>query len=394
MTMRRCLLFAAAALILSGSAWAEPDLDSQIKAQQDELDRVSRMTQFHQTEIQTVRQQQKTYSGQLEQLDQKMAVSRQKINLLSLQIRKNDEETKRLSQEIVQRTGRIEELQKLLNERLVAIYKYGTVADYNLLLSASSAVELGSITYMLGRIAQSDQAMITELASERKKLSEDKTALETNRAQLEGRRKALATEESQARKDAQAKQSVMAQLEQNEKAHQAALEELKNNHLALQRTIDRLLAQKAEEARRRQTEGRPAMPTVVHKGKLAWPLDSHRISSPFGPRIHPKFKTRSMHTGIDLPAPKGTPVKAAGDGVVLYAGWIRGYGQIVILDHGNQMSTVYAHLSAITVQEGAKVSAGSTVGRVGSSGVATATHLHFEVRIGGTAKNPVDYLPK
>ena len=101
-----------------------------------------------------------------------------------------------------------------------------------------------------------------------------------------------------------------------------------------------------------------------------------------------------MHTGIDLPAPKGTPVKAAGDGVVLYAGWIRGYGQIVILDHGNQMSTVYAHLSAITVQEGAKVSAGSTVGRVGSSGVATATHLHFEVRIGGTAKNPVDYLPK
>jgi murein DD-endopeptidase MepM/ murein hydrolase activator NlpD len=114
--------------------------------------------------------------------------------------------------------------------------------------------------------------------------------------------------------------------------------------------------------------------------------------SPFGTRIHPIFHTRIKHTGIDIDGRTGDPVRAASAGEVLYAGWLRGYGQVIILDHGGSLTTVYAHLSRIEVQEGAKVGAGEVIGRVGATGVATGSHLHFEVRVNGNAVNPMGYL--
>ncbi|MBP8785766.1 MAG: M23 family metallopeptidase, partial [Synergistaceae bacterium] len=98
------------------------------------------------------------------------------------------------------------------------------------------------------------------------------------------------------------------------------------------------------------------------------------------------------HTGIDIDGNKGDPVRAANDGEVLYTGWLRGYGQVVILDHGGNLTTVYAHLSKIDAQESSKVSRGDLIGRVGSTGVSTGNHLHFEVRVNGNAVNPMSYL--
>ena len=124
-----------------------------------------------------------------------------------------------------------------------------------------------------------------------------------------------------------------------------------------------------------------------------WPLRGP-ISSPFGSRVHPVFKTKSFHSGLDISAPRGTPVKAAAPGEVLFEGWMRGYGQVVIIDHGRNYSTVYAHMSSTQVKEGQTVKVGSVVGAVGDTGTTTGYHLHFEVRTGSTAKNPLDYLKR
>jgi len=111
-------------------------------------------------------------------------------------------------------------------------------------------------------------------------------------------------------------------------------------------------------------------------------------------RVHPTFKTKMMHTGIDISAARGTPVRAAGPGEVLYAGWLRGYGQVIIIDHGSNLSSVYAHLSSMSVREGSAVKKGQTIGAVGSTGTATGAHLHFEVRANGDARDPMKYLRK
>ena len=93
-----------------------------------------------------------------------------------------------------------------------------------------------------------------------------------------------------------------------------------------------------------------------------------------------------------MKAPKGTPIKAADPGEVLYTGWMRGYGQVVIIDHGANLTTVYAHMSKIETSENAKVTRKTVIGRVGATGVATGNHLHFEVRVNGDAVNPMKYL--
>ena len=122
-----------------------------------------------------------------------------------------------------------------------------------------------------------------------------------------------------------------------------------------------------------------------------WPVTG-RLEGGFGERTDPFSGEGARHTGIDISAPMGTPVKAAGDGVVLSAGWNGGYGRCVIIDHGNGFQTWYGHLSKIDVMPGDEIRQGETVGNVGMTGRATGPHLHYEVRIHSTPVNPYRFL--
>ncbi len=121
---------------------------------------------------------------------------------------------------------------------------------------------------------------------------------------------------------------------------------------------------------------------------------SGRVSSLFGKRRHPTRDSWHFHSGIDIVAPKGTAIFAAKSGKVTYSGWKRGYGMVVIVDHGDDMETVYAHCSKVQVKNGQSVNGGQRIASVGSTGVATGSHLHFEVRRGGNVRNPFRYLRK
>jgi murein DD-endopeptidase MepM/ murein hydrolase activator NlpD len=127
-------------------------------------------------------------------------------------------------------------------------------------------------------------------------------------------------------------------------------------------------------------------------GKLLNPVPGAPITSGFGPRVHPIYGDARLHTGVDIGAGSGTSIRAAGDGVVITAGTMSGYGNTTIIDHGGGMATLYAHQSSIGVSEGQRVSAGQSIGRVGCTGSCTGPHLHFEVRIDGDPVNPVPYM--
>jgi murein DD-endopeptidase MepM/ murein hydrolase activator NlpD len=124
-----------------------------------------------------------------------------------------------------------------------------------------------------------------------------------------------------------------------------------------------------------------------------WPING-RLMGGYGVRSDPFSGEGAMHTGVDISAPQGTPVHAAADGIVVHAGWNTGYGRCVIIDHGNNYQTWYAHLSRFEVIEGQEIRQGEVLGAVGSSGRSTGAHLHYEVRIGSTPVNPYRFLAR
>ena len=129
------------------------------------------------------------------------------------------------------------------------------------------------------------------------------------------------------------------------------------------------------------------------KGGFRWPVMG-RINSPFGWRQHPITKRKDFHTGIDIKANRNDPIKAAGSGKVIYSGWMGGYGKVLVIEHANGQSTLYAHCSTLLAGKGASVSSGQLVARIGTTGRSTGPHLHFEVRNGNSPVNPIKYLSR
>ena len=127
-------------------------------------------------------------------------------------------------------------------------------------------------------------------------------------------------------------------------------------------------------------------------GQLAHPMPGHAFGSPFGPRTHPVFGDVRIHTGVDIQADQGDEIHAADDGVVVSAGWLGGYGNATVLDHGGGIGTLYGHQSQLLVADGEQVRRGQVIGLVGCTGTCTGPHLHFEVRIDGVPVDPVPYI--
>ncbi len=157
---------------------------------------------------------------------------------------------------------------------------------------------------------------------------------------------------------------------------------------------------KSEPARKSQPVKTAEKPEKRQRGEVAvrrsgfrWPIMG-RINSPFGWRTHPVTRRRDFHTGIDIKANRNDPIKAAGSGHVVYSGWMGGYGKVLVIEHNNGQSTLYAHCSTLLFGKGANVSSGQLIARIGTTGRSTGPHLHFEVRNGSSPVNPIKYLSR
>jgi murein DD-endopeptidase MepM/ murein hydrolase activator NlpD len=383
------LLFAAAQ---TAYAAAKPeDLDKQIKQQEAQYKKIQGQISANRKKLSDTIKKEKSVTQQVANLSQKITVTQQKVNVVSLNVRKVRNNIASLQTKIKSTTKNIEKAQELLGTRLVSIYKYGGVAEFNLLMSSQGALDALNNSYLLGKIAEQDKGLIEELRVKKAELEKSHKNLQIQKAKLETQVRTLNNENRQLKNAANERNALLGKVRKNKALYIAEQNELQRASKELQATVKRLMAEKRKLAAKKNP-GKKA--TVYYKGgKLGWPLGiGGRITSNFGTRTHPVFKTKTTHTGIDISAPKGTAVKAANAGETLFTGWLRGYGQVIIIDHGANLTTVYAHLSKIETSEGAKVSRGQTIGRVGATGIATGNHLHFEVRVKGEAVNPMKYL--
>lgn len=267
-----------------------------------------------------------------------------------------------------------------LRVRLVDVYKHGTVNYATVLLQSDDMWDLTSRGYMLQRVVNHDVDLVERIKAEKEAIARQTRRLAARRDDVARLRVSHERQIVTVTGCLQDQRDLQDELKRDRARLEAALAELEENS----REVERML--KAFEAR---TDIARRIPNPW-RGSFARPV-SGQITSRFGMRFHPILKVTKLHTGVDIAAPSGTPVAAAGDGVVVHAGWWGGYGNCVVVAHGNGRSTLYAHCSSLAVSDGARVRRGQTIGRVGSTGFSTGPHLHFEVRVNGKPVDPLSH---
>ncbi len=304
-----------------------------------------------------------------------------------------DQDITKTEAELKAAQARLQSREKVFYKRVRDIYINGRLSYLDVVIGSKDFSDFANRMEMLKRILQSDMDLINTIKTEREEITSKKAKLEEDRA------KVLELE-----KVAQEKQNL---INQKKAERQAVLERAMNDRDTAERAYNELMAssasitamlqQRAAEraaaaAAASQSGGGGGGATWVQgTGQLAAPVNAP-ITSDFGWRIHPIYGTRRLHAGTDFGVDEGTPVHAADGGVVVEAGWISGYGYTVIIDHGNGMSTLYAHNSDVAVSPGQTVSKGQVVSYSGNTGGSTGPHLHFEVRINGEPTDPMGYL--
>lgn len=269
---------------------------------------------------------------------------------------------------------------KKLQQRVRDIYINGQISYVDVLFGAKDFADLMTRMDVLKRIIKHDYDLIM-------KVKEEKATVENTRAQLEkdkAEAEVLVT-------DAQAKK---AKVEDKESEQQVLLDQAIYDRDTSERMYEEIMAASQEVAnmiRRSQMSSAGYSGAPAGAGGMIWPI-SGPITSEFGWRTHPIFGTARFHSGLDIGGDYGMPIYAAASGTVIYAGWISGYGNAVIIDHGGGVTTLYGHNDSLNVSEGENVAQGQVIAMCGSTGNSTGPHCHFEVRENGEPVSPYGYL--
>jgi murein DD-endopeptidase MepM/ murein hydrolase activator NlpD len=385
----RLVLVLLCALVLATPALGQDprkaSVDARIAALNAKIANAHRAEGILSSQISRVTSQIRTLKGQVESASTRYYRLQVNLNLhqrkLDTLTRLFELETRRLV--ILRR--QYAEAQARLNDRLVSIYESDNPDTLAVVLSSSSFTDLLDQLDYLSQIAAQDNRIAREVQGARDEMhrTRERTKKVRHGVAVETQAIAVRTSEQRAVRDRLvSSQQSLASARADKNRRLASVHE---NKAAYVKEVDGLLAQSAALGAtiRAQSSG-PTDGTPSASG-LIWPV-SGPVTSPFG------MRWGRMHEGIDIGAASGTPIHASAGGTVIYAGWLGGYGNLVVIDHHNTLATAYAHQSAIATALGASVSQGQVIGYVGSTGHSFGPHLHFEVRVNGAPVDPLAYL--
>ncbi len=302
----------------------------------------------------------------------------QNITNKANEIKALNTEIDKIIQEIDEIEADYNKKDELFKKRMRVLYQNMNKSSLEVFVESKSISEFVSRLQIMKTVKENDEKLMKEIAfgkqtTEAKKqekilvLTEKQNQLEKIETKVDN----LKVSRAKVQSEIEAQTQRLKELEKTE-----------DNLIKQSEVIDKLINQLAEKNKK------------YAEGAYKWPTPGYnQISSPFGYRIHPIYKVKKMHNGIDINAPSGANIIAANSGKVLVAGWnTGGYGNYVIIDHGGGITTLYAHQSKVLVKEGDTVKKGGLIGKVGSTGLSTGPHLHFEVRVNGKPVDPTKYV--
>ena len=332
---------------------------------------------------------------EIENIQIELTETLEKINEIDKQIydyeesiKQIDEDLKTIEQDIEEKEKEIkiiqlnyDQVKEAFAERMVYLYETNDTRYLDVLLNSKSIVEFISNYYLIGEMAEYDANLIEKIENNKDRIVEAKEELQQVQQQLEEKK--------------EEKQKIAITLENSKVVKNSYL----NNLTAQEQETREKLEKYQEELDLINLEmlltSLENNDSIYVGGIFLWPTPGYyTITSPFGMRLHPILKVYAGHTGMDIGAPMGSYVLAANSGVVSKATYSNSYGNLVMINHGNGISTAYAHGSEILVEEGQEVNRGDIIMKVGSTGWSTGPHLHFEIIVNGTKIDPYPYVTK
>jgi murein DD-endopeptidase MepM/ murein hydrolase activator NlpD len=342
-------------------------ISNQINETSTDLENVQTELSALMQELQSINEKIVEFEDQIEQLNGQTEDLVKKIEKLEISLKASEETYSRQK--------------KLLEERLLTLYEAGETSYLDVLLTSRNISDFVSNYYLISEITKYDMELLEDIERE-------KNSIETNKKLLESQKETL--------KIIRNNRERVAIVLENTKV-------IRNNYMNKLTKEERELQEKIDEYEKqvRQIEAEIILITTANLdseytgGIMAWPTPGYtRITSRFGMRVHPIDGLYKLHTGVDIAAPIGANFIAVSDGVVIKAEYSGAYGNMVIIDHGGGISTLYAHGSEIVVTLGQTVRRGEPVLKVGSTGYSTGPHAHFEVRVKGVCVDPLNYIMK
>lgn len=403
-----CALVAAAALASSFPAYAVSQ--SEIDELQKKLDALEQQAQEQQDIINDLTDQKARFITRKLALDNKIEINRQMIELIGEQVDIYNEIISEKQAELDKALEKETEQTELLRARIRAMEENGNYSYASFIFDSSSMTELLSRIGDVNDIMHYDKSLEEEYMAAREDVESIKKSYEETRHEQELLVKELDTKQSELDAQVEAAYTMIADIETLSDDALAEYDAIAEAEAEAEETLQEAIRKRAaEEAAKNNSNnnsgggssggggnsggGSWGGGSATSLSDLQWPVPSCTlITSRFGYRVAPTTGASTYHGGLDIGASMGASIVSAGAGDVIYAGMNGGYGNCVMVDHGNGIVTVYAHMSSIGVSYGQYVTAGQYVGAVGSTGVSTGPHCHFEIRINGGQTDPAAYF--
>lgn len=331
------------------------------------------------TKLKEARLKEAYASDKLRSINSKLQKAKNELKLNKQYLENNKEAWQKTKSRLDEINNNKTQLEGEAKKRILSIYKQNRLKMIDGLLNTTSATDYLDHIYYQKRIMKYDKKVLEALIDQSENITKYNEMLAAEAQKIEKINTKLQGLETVIAKQKNAQKQVLTKVQGERRIYEESERQLERESVKLMYKITELSGAKLDN------------PEAT--GDFRYPLKA-RITSPFGPRRHPIFGVRSMHSGIDLAAPRGTGIKASEGGLVIYSGWYGGYGRVVIVDHSKGFSTLYAHMDRIAVKVGDRVKQGDTLGFEGATGYATGPHLHFELRSKGKPQNPVIYLKK
>ena len=316
---------------------------------------------------------------QVQNLDERINESTTKIEELNTKITELKTSISEIEGKLTEAQENYENQKKILEARLIAMYEAGETQYLDVFLQSRNMSEFLSNYFLITEIASYDMDLLEEMENKKRVIDTAMEKLQKNKEELDTALQTQLKTSKILENTKTLRENYVSKLSEEEKKIQAQIDDYTTQVNALNAEILQLALQ--------------GIDTQYIGGVLAWPVPGYtRISSNYGMRYHPILHVNKLHTGVDIAAPMGANFVAANDGIVTKAGYNGAYGNMVIIDHGGGISTLYAHGSEILVQVGQTVKRNDPILKVGSTGYSTGPHAHFEVRINGVVTNPIEYI--